>query len=505
MSSTETTAEVLAENLPPAVEAVELPSLYADRSFWGLTVTQFLGAFNDNLFKQLVLLLSIIPIGLDGIAETPSGLLLLYGAPLLLAVAPAGVAPMFVLVGLQALDLSQVVDWQGRANFVFAISFVVTTGYAGYLSDRYGKRGIVVLCKVAEIVVMLAGAWAFSRYSQNQSLIPLYVVLFFMGAQSGFFGPAKYGILPEMLRPGDLPRANGLMLTTTFLAIIFGTFVAGLLLENFRDQLWIGSTTCVAIAVAGTLSSLFVRKLPAANPQLKFEVAALTVPHGMRALLRADRPLFTALMVSSMFWLLASMVPAACNSLGTIEHNVGEEATSYLLAVVSLGIAAGGMLGGVASSGKVDFRVLRLGAFGMFACLLLLSIPTWAPVAKAPPAPDAGWLAQFPSFSETRQWLGYPASLFTLIVLGVFTGMFAVPLQVFMQSRPPDDKKGQMIAVMNLANWGGILLAAVIYEGFTLVIQSFNWPRCIMFLFVALLTLPIVLFYHPKNELLTEG
>ena len=86
---------------------------------------------------------------------------------------------------------------------------------------------------------MAAGAVAFCLYARGGSLGFLYVVLFFMGAHSAFFGPAKYGILPEMLRGEDLPRANGFMLMTTFLAIIFGTVVAGVLLDYFRDRLWI--------------------------------------------------------------------------------------------------------------------------------------------------------------------------------------------------------------------------------------------------------------------------
>ena len=92
-----------------------------------------------------------------------------------------------------------------------------------------------------------------------------------MGTHSAFFGPAKYGILPEMLRPSDLPRANGLFLMSTFLAIIFGTVVAGVLLKFFGDRLWVASLSCMSIAVVGTIASLWVRRVPAANPQLKFE------------------------------------------------------------------------------------------------------------------------------------------------------------------------------------------------------------------------------------------
>ncbi len=257
MSSTELAAEAITENLQPAIDHDALPTLYRDAAFWGMTVTQFLGAFNDNLFKQLVLLLSIT--GVD-----------------------------------QALR-SEAADNQWLPMLMFAGPFLLFTGYAGFLADRYSKRTIVVWAKVAEIAAMAMGAAAFAAYGANRSMWPMYAVLFFMAAQSAFFGPAKYGILPEMLRDSDLPRANGFMLMTTFLAIIFGTAVAGLLLADYRSpaaiaaasalpaheraaaeqlrvahQLWMGSVACVGIAVVGTLTSLWVRRVPVANPRLKF-------------------------------------------------------------------------------------------------------------------------------------------------------------------------------------------------------------------------------------------
>lgn len=500
------TAAVVPSASAPQPDFAKFPTLYCDPSFWGMTITQFLGAFNDNLYKQLVLLLSIVPIGFDQIGYLPGTALLVFGAPLLLSSVTPNIAPMLAMLVVSAVELGQASDRQGLANTVFAVPFILTTGYAGYLSDRYRKRTIVIACKFAEILIMMAGAAAFMLYSHNMELKWLYVVLFFMGAHSGFFGPAKYGILPEIVRPEDLPRANGLMLTTTFMAIILGTFVAGVLLESFKDQLWIGAATCITIAVAGTLSSLLVRKTPPANPDLKFELSALTVPPDMRALLRQDRPLLVAVLVSSLFWLVAGMVLPAVNTLGKIELGAGYKATSFLVAVVSVGIAIGGGLGGVLSGGKVDFRVLRVGAFGMLACLLVLAVPTWyevSPMSRvAADAQGAGWFAGLPGVGESRQWLGYAGSMGVLVLLGVFTGFFAVPLQVFMQSRPPEGKKGRMIAVMNLANWAGIILAGVIYEALARLIEVNHWPRSTIFLFIAMLALPIAIFYHPKNEAL---
>src|SRR5947207_7782054 len=151
-----------------SASANELAALYHDYSFWGMNATQFLGAFNDNLFKQLVLLLSIAAVGIAGVS-----------------------------------------DRQGLAMFIFTVPFLAFTGYAGYLADRWPKRTIVVACKVAEIGVMALGAVAFAVFESNGRIWPLFVVLFFMGADSAFFGPAQLGILPELPRPADLSTTYG--------------------------------------------------------------------------------------------------------------------------------------------------------------------------------------------------------------------------------------------------------------------------------------------------------
>jgi acyl-[acyl-carrier-protein]-phospholipid O-acyltransferase/long-chain-fatty-acid--[acyl-carrier-protein] ligase len=196
----------------PADPHAGLPRLYHDRSFWGMTATQFLGAFNDNLFKQLMLLLAI-PIGAEAATKA---------------------------------------DEQGLATMVFALPFILFSGLAGYLSDRYSKRTVILLAKVAEIGIMALGMLAFLEYGMF-GYRGLLVVLFLMGTHSAFFGPGKYGILPELFRQTDLPRANGVILMTTFLAIIFGTASAGVLGtlvgdaggERDPQRLWVGSAVCM--------------------------------------------------------------------------------------------------------------------------------------------------------------------------------------------------------------------------------------------------------------------
>jgi len=147
--------------------------------------------------------------------------------------------------------------------------------------------------------------------------------------------------------------------------------------------------------------------------------------------------------------------------------------------------------------------LLRVGSAGMLACLALMAIPARGDVSLLRNA--AGELIRLPGIGESPQWLGFWGSLPVLVALGAFTGLFAVPLQVFMQSRPPADFKGRMIAVLNQANWVGILVAAGLYGVLAWLINAWAWPQSVMFLFIAAMMLPIALFYHPKNEVLTES
>jgi acyl-[acyl-carrier-protein]-phospholipid O-acyltransferase/long-chain-fatty-acid--[acyl-carrier-protein] ligase len=418
------------------------PALYHDVSFWGMIVTQFLGAFNDNLFKQLMLLLSL-------------------------------------KVSSQ--------DRQPVAMFVFSAPFLIFSGYAGYLADRFSKRTIIVWAKVAEIAVMLLGLVAFLAFAVG-GFPGLLVVLFLMGAQSAFFGPSKYGILPEMLRPSDLPRANGVILMTTFLAIIFGAASAGILsdlsmgqgrpLSESAPQLWIASLVCVGIAVVGTCTSLLVRWIPAAVPNLRLAWSSLTVTAETRGMLWGDRPLLGAVVASSIFWLVAGVAQQAVNSLGKVQLELDDKRTSILMAIIGVGTMVGSVLAGRLSRGEADFRVLRWGGWGLVASLVVVSLP----------GPVHGHL------------LGFWGSLVALTAVGICAGLYAIPLQVFMQSRPPEGQKGRMIAVMNQANFAAILLSSGVYWLFDRVVVLTDAPRCIIFLLTALVMLATVVGYRPQQR-----
>ncbi len=440
------------ETPPPAespLDVTGVPStpLLRDTAFLGMTATQFLGAFNDNLFKQLMLLLAI-PVGAAAAVEQ---------------------------------------DRQAVATIIFALPFILFSGYAGFLSDRYSKRGIIVLSKVAEIAVMALGWLAFVYYA-TFGYSGLLLVLFLMGTQSAFFGPGKYGILPEMLPQAHLPRANGIILMTTFLAIIFGTAAAGFLGKSFIDDnavpelravgLWRGSLICIGIAVVGTLTSLWIRRLPPAKPKLVLEFNSLIVPNDTRKLLLADRELLLALFASCVFWLVSGIAIQAVNSLGLVQLRLDKFWTSVLTAIIGLGISIGAVIAGRLSHGRADFRIVRVGLWGLVCCLYLLSL----------------------SRAGGVHVLGFAGSLIVLALLGMAAGFFAIPVQVFLQSRPPKDQKGRMIAVMNLVNFIAILLSGVLYGLFDRLVDSQGWPRSTIFALMATIVLPLAFWYRPRNE-----
>ena len=409
------------------------PGLARNVSFWGLTVAQFLGAFNDNLFKQVVLLICV-------------------------DLRKAGGA-----------------DYQGLAQFLFALPFILFSGLAGFLSDRYSKRRIIVLCKLAEIGIMVVGTVAVAIGSLPAAL----GIIFLMGSHSAFFGPSKYGILPELVPANQLPRANGLFLMTTFLGIILGMGLAGAVKGTMALSPWMAGPFFVGFAMLGTVAALLVRKTTAVSPGMPLEVGSLFIGRATRRMILADRALLLVLGVSSLFWFFGGVVQPAVNSYGKLDlyHDLAiaqaDVRTSLLAACLALGIAVGCPLAGLLCRGKVDFRVTVAGAWGIIAGLLTLA------VVGATRGPN--------------EWLVRGLLLF----VGASTGLFTVPLQVFLQSRPPADQRGRVIGAMNLVQWVGIAAAAGFYALGDQIRVALEWPISSLFALTAVVIVPVAVWFRP--------
>jgi len=413
-------------------------SVMRDRSFWGMTLTQFLAVFNDNFYKQTVMLVCV------------------------------------------DMELKYPGTWQYQAiaTIIFSLPFILFSGYCGFLSDRYSKSFIVVVSKLAEIGIMLVAMIAFHL----GNLPMMYGVLFLLGMHSTLYAPAKYGLLPELFTEKQLPKVNGLFQLSMFIAIILGIAAAGVVMERVH-QPWIVTLICMVIAGVGFLTSLMIRKTPAAQPTMRFVPSDAILNVETRKVIWKDRRLLYALLATSAFWATGGLVyPQAINEVGKVQFLLSDANTSYIAAGTGLGIALGCVIGMIFSRGIFNANLVRWGGIGMFLGLVALA-----------------WPGQY-----RGTLLGVNGTAGMLVVLGICAGVYNVPLQVLIQARAPEEHKGRVIGAMSLANWIGIYLSGVLFMVLKPQIVALNLPRNLIFGAGALFFLPIVLFYRPKSEKLKE-
>ncbi|WP_437186320.1 MFS transporter [Planctomicrobium sp. SH668] len=416
-----------------------VPSIYRDRSFWGMTSTQFLAVFNDNFYKQTVMLACVVME-----KEVPG-------------------------------------TWknQALATIFFSLPFILFSGFCGFLADRYSKRTIIVVSKLAEVGIMLLGMIAF--HLDNWPM--MFGVLFLLGVHSTLYAPAKYGLLPELFSENQLPRVNGLFQLSMFIAIILGIAAAGIVAERLQAP-WVVTLICMTIAGIGFLTSLLIHPTPAARPELKFDSSDLVLNVETRKVIWADRRLLYALLATSAFWATGGLVyPQAINDVGVTQLGLNKEITSYMAAGTGFGIAIGCIVGMIFSHGTFNARLVSFGSLGMFFGLVALSLPG----------------------NQSGTFLGVNGTAAMLVWLGVCAGIYNVPLQVLIQARAPEEHKGRVIGAMSLANWIGIYFSGVLLLVLKPILVKGELPLNLLFGAGALFFLPIVLFYHPKSERLKSS
>ena len=332
-------------------------------------------------------------------------------------------------------------------------------------------------------------------------------VLFLMGMHSTLFGPAKYGILPELYERERLPGINGWFLMTTFLAIIGGVAAAGYLkdvMPRLMDVQWV----CVGIAAVGTVTSLLIRRLPAADPQLSFRWSALFIDPETRHSLKQYPMLLTALFYSSIFWFVGGVFQPAVNAMGTVQYRLSDTDTGRFNATTAVGIAIGSALAGKLSKSRFRAGLVRLAAFGLVICLALLGIPggrVSVPIERSAPVAVGAQLPITPATQEIQ--LPMVSLIFSGILLtlaGLFAGLYAVPLQVYLQAKAPEHLKGRMIGAMNFFNWIGIVISAGFYGAGSYLLAKLNLGINMVFLGIALVILIAAMTFSMKEEPLSR-
>ncbi len=382
--------------------------------------TQFLGAFNDNLFKNaLVVLLTFQAAHWTTLK------------PELLANLAAG---------------------------VFILPFFLFSATAGQLADKYDKAMLARLVKVLEMAIMGIAAAGFFL----TSLPVLMLALFLLGLHSTLFGPVKYAIMPQHLHADELVGGNALIEAGTFVAILIGTLAGGLLAGSVEHPAWIAVGGFV-VAAAGYLTSRGIPLAPPPAPALRVNLNPLSETWRNIAFARQNRTVFLSILGISWFWLYGALFLAQFPAYAKNVLGGGESSVTLLLAVFTVGIGIGSMLCERMSGKQVEIGLVPFGSIGL--TLFGLDLFFASPASLAGPAPHT----LFALLALPEVW----RVLFDLMMLGVFGGFFIVPLYALVQLRSSPAHRARIIAANNILNAlfmvvGALGAAALLGEGLSI-------------------------------------
>jgi acyl-[acyl-carrier-protein]-phospholipid O-acyltransferase/long-chain-fatty-acid--[acyl-carrier-protein] ligase len=369
--------------------------LLKTRRLWPLALAQSCGALNDNLVKNAIVVLALFKLGIGG-------------------------------AGLSAL-----------AGALFIAPYVLLSATAGKLADRFPKPRVVLACKAAEVILMLAAAAAFL----TESVVGLFAVLAGLGMQAALFGPVKYGLLPEQLAEDELVAGNGVIEATTFLSIVCGTVAGSALVQLDRGTAWVG-VTGVVLSLIGLLAAARIPFSPAAEPSLY--IGPNLVAETWRVVRHAAgiRSIWLCVLGLSWFWTMGAtlMIEFPVVARDTL-HSDGTVLTLQL-AVFAVGVGVGSMHCARLLDGEVSPRFVPFAALG-------ISLFCWDFATSAAAAGAAGGLATAAAaLSSLAAW----RMIIDLFLLAACGGVFSVPLYAIIQDRAATFERSRMIAANNIMN-----------------------------------------------------
>ena len=414
-------------------------SLMRQRRFLPFFLTQFLGAFNDNLYKNALIVL------------------LTFHAGRYTTLTPG------VLANLCA--------------GLFILPFFLFSATSGQIAEKFEKSLLIRQIKLLEIIIMVF-AWAAFLF---ESLEFMLAVLFLLGVQAAMFGPVKYAILPQHLHEQELVGGNALVESGTFIAILIGTLAGGTLVSLPNGAHWV-ALVALLLAMGGYVASRRIPVAPAAAPDLKINWNPATETWRNLQFTRKNRTVFLSILGISWFWFYGaaflSQFPAyAKDVLGGDEHTV-----TLLLAIFSIGIGMGSLLCERLSAGRIELGLVPFGSIG----LSVFALDLWAGSMAATTSMTAMPLGEI---------LGRPAVwrvLLDLLCIGIFGGFFIVPLYALIQTRSTPEHRSRIIAGNNIMNAFFMVVAAGLCAG--LLEAGFSVPQ--IFLVTALLNVCVAVYIY---------
>ena len=385
-------------------------TLLKQRRFLPFFVTQFLGAFNDNVFKNALI----------------------------------------ILIAFQAAGVDA-----SRSNFLinlcaglFVLPFFLFSATAGQLCDKYEKSRYIRWVKLLEIIIMLGAAAGFLLNS-----VPLLIaMLFMMGFHSTLFGPAKYSIMPQHLKPEELVGGNAWVEMGTNLAILLGTILGGVLIAWPQGHLWV-SGAVILIAVLGFLSSWAIPPASPAAPNLKINWNPLSETWNILRFTYQNFTVFQSVLGISWFWFLGSVYVAQLPNFTKLTLGGGEHVVTLLLTLFAVGIGAGSLLCERMSGHKVELGLVPFGSIG----LTVFGVDLFFATPAVPPA-GGELLGVLAFLNQPGSW----RVVLDVVLIGMFGGFFIVPLYALVQQRSEPSHLSRVIAGNNILNAVFMVAAAII-------------------------------------------
>ena len=415
--------------------------LLRERRFLPFFLTQFLGAFNDNVFKNALMILLA-----------------------------------FKAASWISMDKNLV---QNLGQVVFILPFLLFSATCGQLADKYDKAKLTRFVKLFEIAIMFVAGLGFFF----KSPVLLFVALFMMGTHSTLFGPVKYAILPQHLKQAELVGGNGLVEMGTFLAILMGEILGGILIGFETNGMLLVTLVTLGLAVAGYLTSRAIPASPAPSPHLKINWNPITESIRNFNFTRQNRTVFLSILGISWFWFygatfLTQFPNFSREILGGSEHVV-----TLLLAIFSVGVGVGSLLCERLSGHKVEIGLVPFGSIGM----TFFGLDLYFASCGLPP-PTGHDLGAWDFLQTPGSW----RISFDLLMLGLFGGFYIVPLYALIQTRSEESHRSRIIAGNNILNALFLVLAAAL----AIVVFKLGFTISQLFLIAAILNACVAIYIY---------
>ena len=414
-------------------------SLLSQRRFAPFFGTQFLGALNDNIFRN-------------------------------------GLVILITIQGVQVLGMGHSV-LANVAAFLFILPFFLFSAIAGQFADKYEKSMLMRRIKLLEMVLMSLAAITLLAH-----LYPvLLLVLFLMGCQSTLFGPVKYAYLPQKLHTDELIGGNALVESGTYIAIIVGLIIGVETVDFESDRQILLAATLIAVACIGYLTSRQIPKTEAVDPELKINWNAWTETWRIVSFAREEKSVFLSILGISWFWFFGSAMTIQMPAYAVDILNGNESVVTILLVAFAVGVGLGSLLCERMSRRRIELGLVPFGSIGMslFAVDLYFAQPEVATTAVIS-------VADF--LSRAGSW----RILIDLVLIGAFGGFYSVPLYALIQKRSDRRYLSRIIAANNIIN--SLLMVSAAIISIIILKSGFSIPE--LFIFIAVLNAIVAIYIY---------